>query len=261
MLAVLLVSQPAGLLIAVAILPLLGADPLPADKAALAFFGGAAALGGLGAFYTAMAIGTMSVVAPIAALGVVVPVTVGLAQGQDPTALAFAGLVIAIAGVVLLSVEEGDSEEGLEAEPGRDPAAARKAIGLAFVAALGFGGFFTLLDVAAVDKPGWTIVAARAGGVVAVLAAVAAVRPSVRGIPAVAGTLVVVGCFDIAANSLFTVASTMGLLPLVAVGGSMYPAFTIGLAHLVLGEKLRRAQRMGAILAVAGVLMIAGGSA
>ena len=53
----------------------------------------------------------------------------------------------------------------------------------------------------------------------------------------------------------------MGLLPVVAVGGSMYPAFTIVLAHFVLGERLRAPQKAGVGLALAGVVMIAGGSA
>ena len=70
----------------------------------------------------------------------------------------------------------------------------------------------------------------------------------------------VIGCFDIAANTLFAVASTMGLLPLVAVGGSMYPAFTIFLAHLVLGERLSIPQRIGVAMALAGVILIAAGS-
>jgi drug/metabolite transporter (DMT)-like permease len=101
-LAVLAVSQPTGLVIALAIVPLLGADPLPADKVALAALGGAAAMGGLAAFYTALAVGTMSVVAPIAALGVVVPVAYGLALGEQPGTIQLAGLVVAVVGVVVL---------------------------------------------------------------------------------------------------------------------------------------------------------------
>ena len=160
-LAVLIVTQPAGLLIALAVLPLFGADALATGEVLLAFAGGAAAMAGLGAFYTAMAVGTMSVVAPIAALGVVVPVGVGLARGEEPGAVAFAGLAVAIAGVVLLSVEERSGDA--------DPRMARRSIVLALASAIGFGGFFTLLDLASadIDQPGWVIVAARAGGVAA----------------------------------------------------------------------------------------------
>jgi drug/metabolite transporter (DMT)-like permease len=253
-LAVLVVTQPVGLVIALAVVATFGADPLPADKTLIAFAGGVAGLGALGAFYTALAMGTMSVVAPIAALGVVVPVAVGVAGGEAPGAVQFAGLTVAIAGVVVLSFEEKEEEDG------PDTGGGARAVVLALISALGFGLFFTLLDVAAVDRPGWTITAARAGGAVAVVAAVLAVRPALGGIPAVLPALIAVGCFDILANTLFTVASTMGLLPVVAVGGSMYPAFTIVLAHIVLGERLRTPQRVGVVLALAGVVAIAAGS-
>jgi drug/metabolite transporter (DMT)-like permease len=251
-LAVLAVTQPAGLVIALAVVAVIGADSLSAGKLALAFGGGAAGMAALAAFYTALAMGTMSVVAPIAAMGVVVPVAYGLALGEQPGAIQLAGLAVAVAGVVILSYEEDERADGAPV--------ARRSIMLALLAALGFGAFFTLLDVAAADRPGWAITSARLGGVVAVAAALPIVRPSLRGIPGSFGVLFAVGFFDIAANTLFAVASTMGLLPVVAVGGSMYPAFTIALAHLVLGERLSRAQRAGVIAALAGVVLIAGAS-
>jgi drug/metabolite transporter (DMT)-like permease len=249
-LAVLAVTQPAGLVIALAVLPALGADALPADKLVLAALGGAAGMGALAAFYTALAMGTMSVVAPIAAMGVVVPVAYGLAIGEQPGAIQLAGVVVAVAGVVVLSYEEDPDHARV----------ARQSIVLALISALGFGAFFTLLDIAATDRPGWAVVAARAGGVAAVGAAVIAARPDLRSIPGSLGILIVIGGCDIAANTLFAIASTKGLLPVVAVGGSMYPAFTIALAHLVLGERLASAQRLGVALALAGVVLIAGGT-
>jgi drug/metabolite transporter (DMT)-like permease len=254
-LAILLVTQPAGLLIALVVVAAFGADSLGTPEVLLAFTAGMLVMASLGVFYTAMALGTMSVVAPIAALGVVVPVGVGLARGEAPGAVAFVGLAAAVAGVVILGYEEPANE--------REPSATRRSVALALVSALGFGGFFTVLGIASadVDSPGWVIVAARAGGVSAALAAVAVVRPDLRGIPARIGPLLAIGAFDITANSLFAVASTTGLLPVVAVGGSMYPAFTILLAHLVLGERLIRVQRLGVALALAGAVLVAGGSA
>jgi drug/metabolite transporter (DMT)-like permease len=249
-LGVLAVSQPAGLVLALLLIPLFGADPVPADKLAIAFAAGAASLGGLGAFYAAMAMGTVSVVAPIAALGVVVPVGVGLARGEDPGAVQLAGLAIAIVGVVVLSYEEDPQHASV----------ARRSIVLAILAGLGFGIFFTGLDAAAVDRPGWAIVAVRIGGVATVLAALAVARPRLDGVAAAVPVLVLIGVFDITANALFAVASTEGLLPVVAVGGSMYPAFTVALAHGVLGERLAPVQWGGVALALGGVALIAGGS-
>jgi drug/metabolite transporter (DMT)-like permease len=68
-----------------------------------------------------------------------------------------------------------------------------------------------------------------------------------------------VGAFDIAANGLFAVASTEGLLPLVAVAGSLYPITTLVLARVVLGERLAGLQRWGVALALLGVVLIAAG--
>ena len=249
-LAVLAVSQPAGLALIAVLIPLTGADPIAAEKLAIAFVAGVASLGGLGAFYAAMAMGTVSVVAPIAALGVVVPVAVGLIQGESPAAVQLIGLIPAILGVVILSYEE-DPEHS---------AVARRSIGLAILAGLGFGVFFTGLDAAAADRPGWAILAVRVGGVSTVALALLISRPRLGGVPAAFGVLVVIGAFDVLANALFAIASTKGVLPVVAVGGSMYPAFTVALAHAVLGERLVRVQWAGVLLALIGVAMIAAGS-
>jgi drug/metabolite transporter (DMT)-like permease len=249
-LAVLAISQPLGLLLALLWVAGLGADPIPAGDLAIAFLAGAASLSGLGAFYAAMAVGTISVVAPIAALGVVIPVVFGLAEGEEPTAIQMAGLVVAVVGVVALSYKE---------DPRHRPVA-RRSILLAIGAAIGFGIFFTALDAASADRPGWAIVFTRAGGIVTMAAAVAAVRPSFAGVGGALPALFAIGFFDMFANALFAVASTKGLLPVVAVGGSMYPAFTVALAHLVLGERLAAVQWAGVALALLGVALIAAGS-
>jgi drug/metabolite transporter (DMT)-like permease len=252
-LGVLAVSQPAGLVLIALLIVLTGADSISAGKLAIAFLAGAASLGGLAAFYSAMAMGTVSVVAPIAALGVVVPVAVGLIEGESPAAVQLAGLVPAVAGVVVLSYEEQPEEP----ESAR---AARLSIVLAILAGLGFGIFFTGLDAAAADRPGWAILAVRVGGVATVLLALLVTRPRLEGVAAAWPVLLVIGGFDVLANGLFAVASTKGVLPVVAVGGSMYPAFTVALAHAVLGERLAVLQWAGVVLALAGVAMIAAGS-
>lgn len=252
-LGVLAVSQPAGLVLIALLIVLTGADPISAGKLGIAFLAGVASLGGLAAFYTAMAMGTVSVVAPIAALGVLVPVVVGLAAGESPAPIQVAGLVPAVAGVVVLSHEETpEHDEGARA--------ARLSIALAVVAGLGFGIFFIGLDAAAAERPGWAILAVRVGGITTVLAALLVSRPQLDEVGAAWPVLVVIGVFDVSATVLIAFASTKGVLPVVAVGGSMYPAFTIALAHAVLGERLARLQWTGVFLALAGVTMIAAGS-
>jgi drug/metabolite transporter (DMT)-like permease len=250
LLGVLAVSQPAGLLLIAFLIPLFGADPIPAWKLGIAFGAGAASLGGVAAFYAAMAMGTISVVAPLAGLGVVVPVVVGLAEGEVPTTLQFAGLVAATAGALILSYEDDPEHTGVP----------RSAIALAILAGLGFGIFFTGIDAASVDRPGWAVLSVRLGGVTMVAAALLVTRPQLHGVGGALPVLIVIGVFDVLANALFAVASTKGILPVVAVGGSMYPAFTVALAHGVLGERLVVVQWVGVVLALTGVGLIAGGS-
>ena len=249
-LGVLAVSQPAGLVLIAVMIAIFGADPISADKFAIAALAGAASLGGLWAFYAAMAMGTVSVVAPIASLGVVVPVAVGLGRGDSPAAIQLIGLIPAIAGVVILSYEEHPERAGV----------ARRAIILAILAGLGFGIFFTALDIASPDRPGWAILAVRVGGVSVVAIALLITRPRLAAVSGSIAVLLVIGFFDVLANGLFAVASTKGVLPVVAVGGSMYPAFTIALATFVLRERLARVQWAGVVLALLGVALIAAGS-
>lgn len=249
-LTVLLVSQPVGLVLALAVALSFGGDELGVREAGIAAGAGAAAVLALGAFYRAMALGSVTVVATIGALGVLVPVVVGLAQGDRPAAVQGVGALAGVVGVVLVA-RQPDPEWR---------AAGRASIGLAALAALGFGVFFVGLDAASGPQPTWTIVAARVGGVATLLVAAAFVRPSMRIEPSLFPALLAIGCFDVLANSLFAVATNHGLLSLVAVAGSLYSAVTVLLARFVLRERLAPIQASGVILALIGVALIAAGA-
>jgi drug/metabolite transporter (DMT)-like permease len=166
-LSVLVVSQPVGAVLAFGVAAVFGEDPLPASKFLVAAAGGAAVVLALGAFYRAMALGSVSVVATIGALGLLVPVAGGIAQGETPEGLQAVGGAVAVAAVVLVA-REPDPEWR---------AANRASVGLAALAALGFGTFFLAIDDAAGNDPAWTIAAARAGGVTVLLALALALRP------------------------------------------------------------------------------------
>jgi drug/metabolite transporter (DMT)-like permease len=249
-LTVLLVSQPVGLVLALAVALVIGGDSLGARDAAIAAGAGAAAVLALAAFYRAMALGSVTVVATIGALGVLVPVAAGVIQGDRPALIQAAGAVAGLIGVVLVA-REPDPEWR---------AAGRAAVGLAALAALGFGLFFLGLDAASSDRPTWTIVFARVGGVATLLVAAALARPSMRIEESMVPALLAIGIFDVLANSLFAVATNHGLLSLVAVAGSLYSAVTVLLARFVLGERLARVQLCGVIVALTGVALIAAGS-
>lgn len=246
---VLLVSQPVGLVLALGLAAVAGERALAPEEFAYAAGGGAAALLALGAFYRGMALGSIGVVATIGALGILVPIAVGLGRGEEPTAVQALGVVVATAAILLVA-REPDPEWRR---------AGRQAIGLAALAALGFGTFFVALDAAAATDPVWAIVAARVGGVAALVALVAYVRPALPPDRPAVAWLLAIGFFDVLANGLFAVATTHGLLSLVAVAGSLYSAVTVLLARLVLGERLSRVRTGGVVLALVGVAMIAAG--
>jgi drug/metabolite transporter (DMT)-like permease len=255
LLRVILVSQAAGLLVLLVVVAALGLWPGDWVKMLPAAAGGIAGIAALSAFYRALAIGTMSVVAPISATGVAVPVLVGVASGERPAALQLAGILAASIGVVLASRERG---------PGLAPTeGARASVVLALLAALGFGSFFVGLRISArVDLAG-ALVASRVASVVALIVAGLVLRwvrdpaPS-RGGP-VLPALLLIGFLDLSANLLYALATRRGLLSVVAVAASLYPLTTVVLARLVLGERVRRIQEVGIAAALAGVVLIAVG--
>jgi drug/metabolite transporter (DMT)-like permease len=249
-LTVLLVTQPVGLGLALVVALAIGAGRPESSEALLGAAAGAVVVLALGAFYRAMALGSISVVSMIGALGVLVPIAAGIAQGESPAPIQGLGAALAVGGVILVS-REPDPEWR---------AAGRASIGLAAAAALGFGTFFWLLDSAAGPEPAWVIVAARVGGVTTILVAVAVVRPSLAVPREMLPALLAIGCLDVTANSLFAVATNHGLLSLVAVAGSLYSAVTVVCAMLFLGERLDRWQAVGLAAALAGVAAIAAGA-
>lgn len=249
-LVVLAWSQALGLVFALVLTAAVG-DPWPGfDDAWPALLAGAAGAVALACFYRALAIGTMSVVAPISATAVIVPVAVGLATGDDPAPATGAGIALAAVGIVLASREEpgGEFSSG--------PQDARASIGLALVAALGFGIFLTAIDGASEASVPWALVCAR--GTSVALCAVALLAVAGQRLPARAdaGRLAAVGILDVGANGLYAVATTKGLLSVVSVLGSLYPVTTVILARLILGERLGRVQQAGVALAFTGVTLI-----
>jgi uncharacterized membrane protein len=247
------VSQAAGLLAALLIALAVGAFDDPTGYLPWAIASGLAGMVGLVCFYAALAAGTMGVVSPIAALGVVVPVVVGLARGERPSALQLLGIAIAIVGVVLASGPE------LQGRAGARP------LVLAVVAAVGFGLALLFIAEGSRSSTVMTLVTMRATSV-SVLA-VALVVALARGLPRSAvelgwrdlGLVAVVGVGDLFANQAYGAASRRDDVSVVAVLGSLYPVMTVLLARFLQGERLGRAQTAGVSAALAGVVLIAAG--
>jgi drug/metabolite transporter (DMT)-like permease len=249
---VLLCQQAAGGLICAALI-VATAEALPAGRTVwLSLLAGAAGAIALGAFYRALALGTMSIVAPISASGVVVPVVVGVASGDRPTALQAAAIPVIFAGVMLASRE-------VHEESAPAGGAARTSIVLALFAALAFGVYFSITDAVAEDSVLWLLALGRVAAVALLVGFLVARPPRVRPEGTDLLPLAAIGALDLLATGLYAWATTEGLLSIVAVVGALYPITTVLLARAILGERLRRQQQAGVALAFVGVAAVAAG--
>ena len=134
----------------------------------------------------------------------------------------------------------------------RDPALL-DAIG----AGMCFGLFFIFLSFSPSDSSMWPLVGARSASLTAFTIAAIVTRAGIRTPKGSFALIVAAGVLDFAANLLYLLATREGLLSLVAVLTSLYPAATVLLARFVLKEKLTTTQLLGLALAAAGVTLIA----
>ncbi len=168
-----------------------------------ALAGGIAGVIGLGCLYRGMAVGAMGIVAPISATSPIVPLVVDLVRGNAPAPLQWVGIAFALAGIVLVSREPGSARAGGGA---RRPVAA--GVGLALVAALGFGLFIVGLGEAAQESAPWATATARLGAVSALVLVLVSTRTVPRASSRLLPLIVAVGVFDAAANALIALAAT-----------------------------------------------------
>ena len=246
-LAVLGVSQLVGA-VAVGVWTLVAAEPfLGAGATAAAMTAGVCGAVGLGALYRGMAIGAMGVVAPISSVAAAIPFAYGVARGERPSLVQFAGVVVALAGLVFVSRAPGATR------------AVSAGVGLALIAALGFGFYFVFLGAGADDSVPWTVLVARLTSSALALSAVLAVGATLRVERALLVPVLAVGLCDTGANVLFALASTRGLLSVVSVLTSLYPAVTVALAAFILRERVSRGQLAGGGAVLAGAALISAG--
>ena len=253
--------------------------------------GGLASVVAISAFYKALAIGTMSIVAPISATNALIPFVTGIAMGERPTALQLGGVALAAVGVILVAIEPARSGDTIGAaalpgepavEPGgatalfrREPAGVvggapsggsaprpskanqRRAVILALTAAVCMGLVLLGYDATARYDPLWARLAGRMSSAAIFAVVFLALRPRVKAARSALPFIVVVGLLDTGANGLFAIATTQGYLSLVAVLGSLYPVVTVLLAFGVLRERIAPHQLAGAAATLAGIALIA----
>jgi drug/metabolite transporter (DMT)-like permease len=203
---------------------------------------------GLFAYYRGMAVGAMSVVAPIAGISAAVPVAVGLATGEQPSTLQVTGIVLALVGVGLASREK---------QAGGSKVAA--GVGLALLAAIGFGGYFVPMHAAGSADFWWASFVFRVTSFTVIAAAAAIVRPSLCVSRGDLAFIAAVGVGDTLGNFLFAASAGHGLLSVTSVLASLYPIVTVVLARAILNERIDRSQQAGVAATLTGVALIASG--
>jgi drug/metabolite transporter (DMT)-like permease len=254
---------------AVVVLAAAMASAQPARLAGLAWGVAGGAVGGVGLiiFYAGLAAGPMSVVAPVSALmSTVLPVAVALAGGEHASVMVYAGALLCLVAIVLVS-STGPVEAGNRVDmTGRKSPIhlARgnfhlRAIGYGLAAGTTFGLFFLFLRNGGHSGTLWPVATARLAGLAVVLIAASATRT--RPLLGGASTLLLLatagsGLLDATANICYVAATRAGLFGLAVVLTSLYPGITVLLAKLTLGERLRGTQQFGLLLAALGVVLV-----
>lgn len=250
-----------GTLFAALLVAASGQPVPPSADLALGAVAGLAGLVALGAFYRALAIGTMSIVAPVTASGTAIPVAVGVAGGDPAGWLTISGFMLTIAGVMLASREHQETGAGA-AGPRPSTDDHRRSIVLAIVAAIGFGCIFVLIKRAGQSSELWPMLSLKGTSFVTmalIVGGIAAIGRAPATWPSVHDwrAPLFVGALDVTAGSTYAYAATHGPLSVAAVVASLFPVVTVLLAHRVLGERLVRSQRAGVVMAIAGVAVLA----
>jgi drug/metabolite transporter (DMT)-like permease len=254
LLAVLVGSQVAGLALLLALLAVTGEAPPPGGAVLAAAGAGVAELLGFAALYQGLALGPMSVVAPISSAAALVPVVASLATGERPATAAVVGMGLVLLGAALACAERDTDADAADA---RRRAAAVPGAALAALAALSFGAFFVAMDTAAHDAgAAWAVALNRSTSVSVLVFAVALMRPRMGFARTDLATVATIGLLDAAANAMFAFALTRGLTSTVSVLGSLYPVTTVVLAAMVLDERVAPRQAAGVAIVLAGIGLV-----
>jgi uncharacterized membrane protein len=247
--AVAIMSQPIGLL--AAIVAVVAFQPSAPTLGALLWGALAGCGSGIGtlALYRGLTVGRMSVVAPLSAvLAAALPAVVGIATGDSLSALRFAGLVLALPAIALVSRQVGGKADSV-----------RSGIPEGLVAGAGFALLFIALARAGTHSGAWPLVPAQALAVLTVVLAGLRFGEPRGSWRAAALPAVITGVLGGSANLAYLASTGVGQLSVVAVLTSLYPAFTIVLARLLLHEHWGRLQVVGLCFAGVAVSLISVG--
>jgi uncharacterized membrane protein len=209
--------------------------------------GGAISAVGLVCLYRLFSRPSVGLAAPIAALGSLLPVLVGLAGGEALDSAQLAGGAVLMTGLgLLLRVPAGHSLD-------------RKTVGLAAVAALSFGLFYLGLEIGAQDSAAWVAVFSRAGAIAVLLIAARRMgRPIGWPVRRWLVLASLAGLLDSTGNLAYAAATASGRLSTVSLISGAYPAVTVIVAVVILRERVTPLRAAGIVFTVAGLGLVAG---
>lgn len=243
-----LIGQGAAALGGLTAALMVGIGPHPGAIA----WGMAAGIGGaVGtlALYRGLSRGQMSVAGPLSAVGAAgLPIPVDLILGHEFTLLAIVGLALAIPGIWLISSQSGGRGSG--------------GVGPGLLAGLGFAALFICLDRAGDQAGLWPVAASQVTGAAVLAVALAVYAWSGRGTGATwkpVWSALWPGVMGVCATLLYFLATNQGTLAVSAVITSLYPAFTVALAAVVLRERTNVAHAVGLVLCAVSIGAFAAG--
>jgi drug/metabolite transporter (DMT)-like permease len=249
-LAVVVVSQAAGLLFLAALLPTTEGSIPTGSELVWAILAGVGGGVGVALLYRALAVGTMAVVAPITACcAVAIPVIADVAAGAELKAATAAGIALALVSIVLVSQARPEEPSSLQPH-------AMRGIALAIGSGLAIGVFFLALARAGGDSGLWALAVARTTSVILFLALTVATKAALTMPPGLLLAAAGGGLLDMLANALYLLATRAGELSVVVTLSSLYPASTVILARVVLRERLTWLQACGVVCAMVAVMLI-----
>jgi drug/metabolite transporter (DMT)-like permease len=217
---------------------------------ALAGLGG---MGGLAFLYRGLSRGYVSIVSPLAAVaGAAVPVLFGVLSGEVVRPLAAAGIAISLPAIVLMSWNRTG------AVTHRDAARLRASWLDGGISGAMFGLFFIAISMPGSSAGMWPLAAARITSITVMWVGASLLGRSSR-IEASHVLVLAAGILDMGANIAFVLALRWGLLAVVTVVVSAYPAQTVLLSRIVLGERIGVIRTTGIALALVGIALMSVG--
>ncbi len=239
-------SQAAGLLTVLIAAPLIGAENVSAGDMLWGAAGGVSGALGVLLLFHGLSTGIVSIVSPLAALsGAVFPVLFGFLTGERPPLLTWIGVALSLPAIMLLSCEKDGKHDHVF-----------KSVQLGLLAGILFGGFFILISQTSDTSGMWPLVAARVTTVPLFLILSFVRKRKIKLVTGTRRATLLSGALDMAANTLYLLASRTGYLIIAVVLTALYPAPTVILQKIFLHEKLTRLRIAGLILSIAGAALI-----